>query len=62
MIEPYIDHLTDFSLWRIEHFIALAGILVTGLVVACGLVWLGRRWIAEVVEREMYLRGDGSVL
>jgi hypothetical protein len=53
---------TDFSLWRTEQFIALAGILVTGLVVACVLVWLGRRWIAEVVEREMYLRGDGGVL
>jgi hypothetical protein len=62
MIETYIDHLTDFSLWGTEQAIALAGILVTGLVVACALVWLGRKWIAEVVEREMYLRGDGGVL
>jgi hypothetical protein len=52
----------DFGIWRTEGWIALAGILVTGLVVACALVWLGRKWIAEVVEREMYLRGDGGVL
>jgi hypothetical protein len=62
MIETYIDHLTDFSLWGTQQWGELAAVVVAATVIVSWLVWLGRRWIAEVVEREMYLRGDGGVL